>query len=551
MEYSRNFQNIPLVALMTKENRNFVENQLKSIIEESKLLSGKYLQFLNDENEIKEIFNQNYLNFSQTDEYLIKSDLKRCWPENRAVFYSEKKDLIILINLIDHLKIISINPDYATCYSNLNNIVQTFEKSLKFETNKNYGYITTCPSNLGTTLQIKATIKIENIMNFNIINELTQKLGFDSSQFDKNVLIVSQKNKLKNNEEEFINDFFEKINLIDFHENNILNLAKKLEFNENVNKNITNCYNNVFDLYKLIITPDKHFFNSIFDLPIKLPNNSLDLILISKQFYSVYKRFFDNYYSNVYKFDSGKQQTFNVSFADYILEIKDKSKLLKTNFKVFRNLDSLSFNTQNSINTNSEHLKRLLNENFKGSYVKIKNNEILNELSVQLFGSDEMYKSGILNEECIDYCGIYSLEEKPVIIIINDLDHLQFETNIVNYDQIISNLVDLFKVVKKLEENGTKYSVSPHFGYLSQCPKFTGTGFNIYSTLKLTNLGSNIDKLEELRARLEFSFKIINSDTDKLIEIQLLNHIGMTEKEIFEKWNKVVNELIENDAKSN
>ena len=134
MEYSRNLNNTPFFAILRKENLRIVENELKSIIKNSTFLPGKYLQFLSDEDEIKTIFNQNYFNYAQIDEYLSKSDIKRCWPESRSLFVSEKKEIIILINLADHFKIISFNKEFNSCYNNLVNILNSLGKSLKFET---------------------------------------------------------------------------------------------------------------------------------------------------------------------------------------------------------------------------------------------------------------------------------------------------------------------------------------------------------------------------------------------------------------------------------
>ena len=95
------------------------------------------------------------------------------------------------------------------------------------------------------------------------------------------------------------------------------------------------------------------------------------------------------------------------------------------------------------------------------------NNQILHQFRVECFSSDEQYKSSIWTEKCLDHSGVFSLEEKPILILINDLDHLQFKIHVSNTDNFISNLVDLYSVKKKLEDNGTSYSFSPFYGFLS------------------------------------------------------------------------------------
>ena len=547
MEYSRNLRNLPFVAIMNKDNFTFVADQIKCTINEIKLLSGKYLNFFNDLEEIQAIFNRHNLNYNQIDNYLSRSDLKSCWPDNRGLFYSENKDIIILINIVDHLKIISINKDYSSCFDNLVNLSEAFEKRLKFETHLNYGYVTTCPLTLGSSLSIRAILKIDNLLGFDFENELLKNYLFDSSQIKNGVLIVEKRHRMKYSESEFLQDFYEKMNNLDLVEKNISNMTDKIIFNDNVNKNVVLCYNDVFDSYKLTLTPDMLFFNEMFDLTLLNENTYIEIFLKSKHFYQIYNRFFNAYFLSEFKYDSSNDHIFNISISNYILEIKDKSKLLNTNIKVIRNLSHLPFNTASTIKANNEEIVKMLNDYFKGSYRNVTNNQILRRYCIQSLSS-ELYNKGILKEESLDYSGIFLLDEKPILIIVNDIDHLQFEIHLSNPDDMISNVIDLYNVINKIEEKGIRYLYSPHYGYHSQCPRFTGTGFNIFSTLRLNILTSDLEKLEELRTIHKFSYNITEINSDKILEIQVLNQIGMTEKELLEKWKLTINDLIENDV---
>jgi protein-arginine kinase len=212
-----------------------------------------------------------------------------------------------------------------------------------------------------------------------------------------------------------------------------------------------------------------------------------------------------------------------------------------------RNLSHLPFNTASTIKANNEEIVKMLNDYFKGSYRNVTNNQILRRYFIQSLSS-ELYNKGILIEESLDYSGIFLLDEKPILIIVNDIDHLQFEIHLSNPDDMISYLIDLYNVINKIEEKGIRYLYSPHYGYHSQCPRFTGTGFNIFSTLRLNILTSDLEKLEELRTIHKFSYNITEINSDKILEIQVLNQIGMTEKELLEKWKLIINDLIENDV---
>jgi hypothetical protein len=75
MEYSRNLQNLPFLAIMNRDQRVNVENQIKSVIQSS--FQGKYLTFKEDEEEIRNIFDKNNLYYDAMDQFLTKSELKK------------------------------------------------------------------------------------------------------------------------------------------------------------------------------------------------------------------------------------------------------------------------------------------------------------------------------------------------------------------------------------------------------------------------------------------------------------------------------------------
>ena len=144
--------------------------------------------------------------------------------------------------------------------------------------------------------------------------------------------------------------------------------------------------------------------------------------------------------------------------------------------------------------------------------------------------------------------GIFSLEDKPISIIVNDLDHLQFDINVTNIDELVQNMIDLYGVINKIDQI-SKFAKDSRFGFLSSCPKLSGTGFNIYSSVRLNKISDeNREKIELISKNQDFICKIVEKNGENQVDVMNINHFGITEKESFEKWNKVINELLEFDV---
>lgn len=87
------------------------------------------------------------------------------WPTGRGIFFSQNKKFLVWVNEEDHLRIISMQQggNLAEVWIRLVKGINALEKKLTFAHHPKFGYLTFCPTNLGTTLRASVHINIPNL----------------------------------------------------------------------------------------------------------------------------------------------------------------------------------------------------------------------------------------------------------------------------------------------------------------------------------------------------------------------------------------------------
>jgi len=113
--------------------------------------------------------------FKEGDRFLKACGLNRDWPEGRGIFHNKEKTFLIWVNEEDQLRIISMQKgsDIGGVFERLSNAAGHLEMDSKFAHDPHLGYITSCPTNLGTALRASVHIKLpllgKNMEEFNKI----------------------------------------------------------------------------------------------------------------------------------------------------------------------------------------------------------------------------------------------------------------------------------------------------------------------------------------------------------------------------------------------
>ena len=101
------------------------------------------------------------------DSFLKSAGISSDWPYGRGCWQSEDKECIIWFGEEDQLRIMSMKK--GTClnevFNKLKTLLDTFEsiEGIKFATSEKYGYVTSCPSNLGTGMRASVHVKVPNL----------------------------------------------------------------------------------------------------------------------------------------------------------------------------------------------------------------------------------------------------------------------------------------------------------------------------------------------------------------------------------------------------
>ncbi|XP_018336258.1 arginine kinase-like [Agrilus planipennis] len=160
---SRNLSYYPFISQLEKHDfrqiQRIVARAFKALPEE---LRGVYrpLKILSEE-EVQEFRNDHIL-FENTNPILMSGNVYNYWPSGRGIFYNDNLDFVVWVNQKDHIRVISIeeNGNIGDVYRRLYKGIGSLTKQLNFCRNRRLGYLTFCPSRLGTTLNISVQIKV-------------------------------------------------------------------------------------------------------------------------------------------------------------------------------------------------------------------------------------------------------------------------------------------------------------------------------------------------------------------------------------------------------
>ena len=96
-----------------------------------------------------------------------------------AAVMNQTQSISIMINEEDHLRMQAIQPGLALreSYAMLDQIDSELESSLEFAFDKQLGYLTACPTNLGTGLRASAMLHLPALMLSDQVNQVIQAVN--------------------------------------------------------------------------------------------------------------------------------------------------------------------------------------------------------------------------------------------------------------------------------------------------------------------------------------------------------------------------------------
>lgn len=163
-------------------------------------------------------------------------------PENRALIVGEDTAISIMVNEEDHLRIQCMAPglDLTSVLETANNIDDVLEARCDFGFNEQMGYLTACPTNLGTGLRASVMLHLPALVLSKQINRIVNaatQLGLavrglygEGTEAVGNVFQISNQLTLGYTEQEIIDNLYSVVRQIVAHERN----ARQILLNESM-----------------------------------------------------------------------------------------------------------------------------------------------------------------------------------------------------------------------------------------------------------------------------------------------------------------------------
>ena len=159
----RNLDGFPLGPALRKSDRAKVEQTVTTALESfDGDLKGTYYSLSSmTEAQRKQLIADHFL-FKEGDRFLEACGLNREWPQNRGIFHNNNKTFLVWVNEEDQLRIISMQPgaNIRQVFERLMTALAKFEHVSKFSYDDHLGFITSCPTNLGTAMRASVHIHL-------------------------------------------------------------------------------------------------------------------------------------------------------------------------------------------------------------------------------------------------------------------------------------------------------------------------------------------------------------------------------------------------------
>ncbi len=173
---ARNLSGVPFPARMTNNERAELNLKVKKAIMESNTPFSKSLKYI-DMRDVPEI--QKY---AMVERHIISPEFAKLKDES-AIILSPDESISIMIGEEDHIRIQVINAglQLIEAYDIAERIDSLLHASLQFAFDSNLGFLTECPTNLGTGLRASVMLHLPALENSGEIEELSNsiaKIGF-------------------------------------------------------------------------------------------------------------------------------------------------------------------------------------------------------------------------------------------------------------------------------------------------------------------------------------------------------------------------------------
>uniref|UniRef100_T1J6W9 arginine kinase n=1 Tax=Strigamia maritima TaxID=126957 RepID=T1J6W9_STRMM len=177
----RSLQGYPFNPCLTEAQYKEMEEKVSSTLSGlTGELKGTYYPLTGMSKEVQQKLIDDHFLFKEGDRFLQEANACRYWPAGRGIYHNDAKTFLVWCNEEDHLRIISMQMggNLKEVFARLTNAVNEIEKRLPFSHDDRLGFLTFCPTNLGTTIRASVHIKLPKLaQNRDKLEEIASKFN--------------------------------------------------------------------------------------------------------------------------------------------------------------------------------------------------------------------------------------------------------------------------------------------------------------------------------------------------------------------------------------
>jgi arginine kinase len=228
----RNLEGYPLGPGISDDQRKEVEAKVKAAVESFEGdLQGTYYPLNSMSKEDQDSLIADHFLFKEGDRFLEACGLNRDWPNGRGIFHNAEKNFLVWCNEEDQLRIISMQQgaNLREVFDRLCRACKHIETVAKFAHDDHLGYITSCPTNLGTALRASVHIRLPKLSGdkkaFNAIadkyNVQIRGIHGEHTESAEPIFDISNKRRLGRSEALLVQDMYDGVKAMMEKENSL------------------------------------------------------------------------------------------------------------------------------------------------------------------------------------------------------------------------------------------------------------------------------------------------------------------------------------------
>uniref|UniRef100_A0A1W7RB04 Arginine kinase n=1 Tax=Hadrurus spadix TaxID=141984 RepID=A0A1W7RB04_9SCOR len=162
----RSLQGYPFNPCLTEAQYKEMEEKVSSILSSMEgELKGKYYPLTGMDKATQQQLIDDHFLFKEGDRFLQAANACRYWPTGRGIYHNDAKTFLVWCNEEDHLRIISMQKggDLNQVFKRLVTAVNAIEAKVPFSRHDRLGFLTFCPTNLGTTIRASVHIALPKL----------------------------------------------------------------------------------------------------------------------------------------------------------------------------------------------------------------------------------------------------------------------------------------------------------------------------------------------------------------------------------------------------